>query len=428
MPGWSPVRTARRRAAVAVGLLLLLLATVAGAPPAPAAAGGPWTTAWASSLVRPTAPQPWSWPNWAWGGFADQSLRQVVRVGAEGSELRIGVSNRHGGQPLRLTRASVGRAGDGASVLPGTLGGLRFAGRPDAVVPAGAERWSDALRLPVRPLERIAVTLHFAGATGPVALHEDGLATAYRAPGDRTREAAGDAFAGATSESRYLLAGIEVRGARAGGTVVAFGDSLTDGWGTTPDTDRRYPDRLAERLRADGRRLAVANAGLSGNRLLTDSPCYGERGLERFRREVLERPGVRAVVVLIGINDIGGGGLDDWGCGTHPVVTARQVIDGQRALVEAARRRGLTVIGATLTPFRGYAPYHSVEKERVREAVNRWIRTSGSYDAVADLDRTLADPRTGHRDALAAVYDSGDGLHPNDAGADAMAREVADLL
>ncbi|MFE7563717.1 SGNH/GDSL hydrolase family protein [Kitasatospora sp. NPDC057500] len=433
MPARKPLVRARRRAAgAAVGLLTALsvvFTAVPGAPPASAgtAAGG-WTAAWGSSLVRPTAPQPWSWPNWAWDGFADQSLRQVVRVGAAGSELRIRVSNRYGGQPLRLTRASVARAGDGASVLPGTVGELRFAGRPDAVVPAGAELRSDVLRLPVRPLERIAVTLYFSAATGPVALHEDGLTAAYRAPGDRTQDATGEAFAGATSESHYLLAGVDVRGARTEGAVVAFGDSLTDGWGSTPGADRRYPDRLAERLRADGRRLSVVNAGLSGNRLLTDSPCYGGRGLERFRREVLDRPGARTVVVLIGINDIGGGGLDDWGCGTHPTVTARQLIDGHRALIDAAHRRGLTVIGATLTPFRGYAPYYSPEKERVRDAVNRWIRTSGAYDAVADLDRALADPRPDHHDRLAPAYDSGDGLHPGDAGTAAMARAVADLV
>ncbi|MFB6893731.1 SGNH/GDSL hydrolase family protein [Kitasatospora sp. NPDC056327] len=441
MRAWNPsvTGTARGAAVTAVAALTALLVLLAGALAAPASAtgreqredrgtAGSWTGAWGSALVRPVAPQPWSWPNWAWDGFTDQSLRQVVRSGAEGSRLRIRLSNQYGHGPLRLTRATVARAGEGAAVLPGTVRELRFSGRTDAVVPAGHDLLSDALRLPVRPLERLAVTLYFAAATGPVGFHEDGLTTAYRAAGDRTGDTAGDAFAGATSESHYLLAGVEVRGAATEGGVVAFGDSLTDGWGSTPGTDRRYPDRLAERLLADGRRLAVVNAGISGNRLLTDSPCYGDRALDRFRRDVLDRPGVRTAVVLIGINDIGGGGLADQGCGSSPAVTAEQVVEGHRALIRAAHRRGLTVIGATLTPFRGYTTYYSPQKERVRDAVNRWIRTSGAYDAVADLDRVLADPRPGHRDELAAAYDSGDGLHPNDAGTAAMAEAIAGLV
>ncbi|MFB7469435.1 SGNH/GDSL hydrolase family protein [Kitasatospora sp. NPDC056184] len=445
MRAWNPPVAGSLRGPVvavvaAVASLVVALAGVLASPASAASSStvssvgeraggaGTWTGAWGSGLVRPTAPQPWSWPNWAWEGFADQSLRQVVRSGAEGSQLRVRLSNQYGHGPLRLTRATVARAAEGASALPGTVRELRFSGRAEAVVPTGEDLLSDALRLPVRPLERLAVTLYFAGATGPVGFHEDGLATAYRAAGDRTQDTAGDAFGGATSESHYLLAGVEVRGARTEGGVVAFGDSLTDGWGSTPGTDRRYPDRLAERLLADGRRLAVVNAGISGNQLLTDSPCYGDRALDRFRRDVLDRPGVRTAVVLIGINDIGASGLPDWGCGSTLAVTAGQVIEGHRALIRAAHRRGVTVIGATLTPFRGYAAYHSPQKERVRDAVNRWIRTSGAYDAVADLDRVLADPRPGHRTELAPAYDSGDGLHPNDAGTAAMAEAVADLV
>ncbi|MFF8956537.1 SGNH/GDSL hydrolase family protein [Streptomyces sp. NPDC014894] len=386
--------------------------------------GGAWTAAWGAGLHRPVPPLPWSWPNWAWDGFADQSLRQTVRVAAEGSQLRIRLSNRYGHRPLHLARATVARAGQGAAVRPGTVRELRFDGRGGTVVPVGSEQRSDPVRLPVRALEKVTVTFHFAAGTGPATFHEDGLATAHRAVGDRTREISGDAF-GETSESHYLLSGVEVRGARNEGAVVAFGDSITDGYGSTPGADRRYPDRLAERLLADGRRLGVVNAGISGNMLLTDSACYGDRGAGRFRHDVLGRAGVRTAVVLIGINDIGGGGLADRGCGHRPAVDAKQLVEGHRKLIRDARRHGVTVVGATLTPFRGYAPYYTPEKEAVRDAVNHWIRTSGAYDAVVDLDRLLADPRPGHGDALAPAYDSGDGIHPGDAGMDAIAEAVA---
>jgi lysophospholipase L1-like esterase len=291
----------------------------------------------------------------------------------------------------------------------------------------GAERSSDAVRLPVSPLERVTVTLYFRAATGPAGLHEDGLTTAYRARGDAAGEVSGAPY-GETSESRYLLSGVEVRGARNRGGVAAFGDSITDGWGTVPGTDRRYPDRLAARLLDDGRRAAVLNTGISGGMLLTDSLCYGEKGTARFRHDVLERPGVRTAVVLIGINDIGGGGEADFGCGTAPKAEAARLIDGYRELIRSAHRHGITVVGATLTPFKGFAPYYSPEKEAVRDAVNHWIRTGGEFDAVADTDRALADPRPGHGDELAPGLDSGDGLHPNDAGADALAAEVAEAV
>ncbi|MGW4028894.1 SGNH/GDSL hydrolase family protein [Streptomyces sp. NPDC004838] len=425
--------------AAAASLLTAVPATAAPANAAPAAqnpgadssrtgdshTGGPdrWSAAWASGLVRPTAPLPWSWPNWAWDGFADQSLRQVVRVGAAGAELRIRVSNRYGTRPLELARATVARAGEGPALAPGSVREVRFDGRAQTAIPGGGERYSDPVRLPVSPLERVTVTLHFRAATGPAALHEDGLTTAYRASGDAAGEVSGASY-GETSESRYLLSGVEVRGIRNGGGVAAFGDSITDGWGSTPGTDRRYPDRLADRLLADGRRNPVVNAGVSGNMLLTDSACYGEKGVARFRHDVTERPGVRTAVVLIGINDIGGGGADDWGCGSAPRAEANRLIDGYRQLIRAAHQRGITVVGATLTPFKGYAPYYSPEKEAVRDAVNHWIRTGGEFDAVADTDRALADPRPGHGDELAPGYDSGDGIHPNDAGMDALATVV----
>jgi lysophospholipase L1-like esterase len=185
------------------------------------------------------------------------------------------------------------------------------------------------------------------------------------------------------------------------------------------DADNRYPDELAERLLAAGRPLGVANAGIGGNRILTDAPGFGDRATARFERDVLSRPGIRTAIVLLGINDIGvGAGAE----GTP--ATAPDLIDGHRTLIRAAHARGVTIIGATILPYAGtiYPGYYTERGEQVRDEVNHWIRTSGEYDAVADLDRALADPAD--PDRLAPAYDGGDGLHPNDAGMRAMAAAV----
>ncbi|MEO3973554.1 SGNH/GDSL hydrolase family protein [Streptomyces sp. CAU 1734] len=410
--------------AVATTTALVLTTTPAtGAGPAPADRGG-WAGSWGAAHQRPTVPPGWP-PNWSEEGFSAESVRQIVRISAGGSRIRVRVSNRYGTQPLVVTAATVARTAEGAAVRPGSLRTLRFGAARGVSVAPGRELASDPVALRVRPLERLTITLHFAGPTGPVSFHSDGLTTTYRAPGDRTRDISGQAFAGAVEESYsyYAVSGVEVSEHRAEGTAVAFGDSITDGAGSTPGADNRYPDQLAERLHAGGSRLAVVNSGISGSRLLSDSPCFGEKALTRFRHDVLDHPGARAAVVLIGINDIGSSGSPDFGCGAAPEITARQLIDGHKALIRMARARGITVIGATLTPFKGVEwGYWSEAKEAMRKEVNTWIRTSGAYDAVADLDRALRDPAD--PDRLLPAYDSGDRLHPNDAGMDAIARAV----
>ncbi|MEH1124352.1 GDSL-type esterase/lipase family protein [Micromonospora sp. CPCC 206061] len=408
-----------RRQALATlmaALVAIVTAVVATATPAGAHPGGRWTATWSTANIA-SFPDFFGTPNWS-GGFDDQSVRQPIRVSQGGSALRIRVSNVFGTGPLRLTGASVGRAGDGADVRPGSLRTVTFDGRRSTVVPAGRELASDPVALRVAPLERLTVTLYFARSTGPVTFHLMSMATAYRASGDHLVDRSGAAF-GETSQSWYLLSGVDVIGAAPKhdrGTVVAFGDSITDGAFSTPDTDNRYPDELAERLVAAGRRLAVVNAGIGGNRVLADADGFGERATARFQRDALDQPGVRSVIVLEGINDIGL-------LGGQPVTTA-QLIEGHRALIRAAHDRGVRVIGATILPFKGvaYPGYFTEEGERIRDEVNHWIRTGGEYDAVVDLDRALADPAD--PDYLRAEYDGGDGLHPNDAGMRAMAEAV----
>jgi lysophospholipase L1-like esterase len=385
-----------------------------------------WSTAWATAPQASNAGRPWLGPNWSREGFADQTVRQVVRVSAGGASVRVRLSNLYGSSSLHIAGATIGQSDGGASVRPGTTRPLRFGGRPAATIPAGGGLASDAVRLPIRPLEHLTVTLYLAQPTGPATFHELALATTYRAPGDQRLDAGGEAFTD-TSHSWYYLAGIDVAGdatgaGRPGGTVVTFGDSITDGAISTPGTDNRYPDELAERLVAAGLPLGVANVGINGNKLLTDSTCYGERGVTRFRRDVLGQPNVRTAIVLAGINDIihplGGVDAD---CETPPPVTAEQIIEGHRAMIGAAHARGVRVVGATLLPFKGN-PLYNESTAAIRTEVNDWIRTSGEYDAVIDLARALADPTDA--ETLRPEYASFDNLHPNDAGMAAIAQAI----
>jgi lysophospholipase L1-like esterase len=417
---------ARRRSAatflaVVAVVAALLPIDVPAAATAPVTGGRHWIGAWETAAQAPMGPT-WQGPNWSQDGFADHSVRHVVRVSVGGPAVRIRVSNVFGQTPLRLTGATVGRAATGAAMLPGTVRRLRFDHSPSTVVPVGRERFSDAVPLPVAPLERLTVTLHFAEPTGPATFHEFATATTYRASGDRLLDESAGAYA-QTGLSSYYLSGVDVarRDGPARHSVVLVGDSITDGVGATVDADNRWPDELAERLAADRRSLGVLNAGLSGNRVLTDAPCYGESLTSRFDRDVLGQSGVRTVIVLEGVNDLGAPLWDDPCLGARPVVTADQLIEGFRSLIRAAHRRGVTIVGCTILPFKG-GGYYSEEGERTRTAVNRWIRESGEFDAVVDLAGVVADPNDPAR--MRADYNGGDGIHPNDAGYHAMAGAV----
>ncbi|AZQ74592.1 SGNH/GDSL hydrolase family protein [Streptomyces luteoverticillatus] len=396
--------------------------------------GARWRAGWSAPVQRPSSGFE---ENWAETGFDRQSVRQVVRVTDGGSGARIRLSNRYGAAPLTVDAASLALAGAGAEARPGTLRSLTFDGASSVVVPAGGEVVSDAAELPVEPLSSVTVTVYFAGPTGPATFHAQAYATSFRAPGDRTADAGAEGFTERTHSWYYLsdveVTGVEVTGEAmtgtevtggadvASGTVVAFGDSLTDGFGSTVGADRRYPDALAERLRAAGRSRAVLNAGIGGNLLLNDSPWFGERAPARFDRDVLDKPGVRSVIVLVGLNDIGFSEVDLPTYRPNPLVSVAELTAGYAELVERAHRRGVRVIGGTLLPFKG-AEYHTPRAEAKRVALNEWIRTSGVFDAVADFAAALAAPDDA--ETLDPAYDSGDHKHPNDAGYRVMAGAV----
>ena len=421
-----PIRSALLVAAVAI----VVGTEVVTAVPLTTAPAREWPTTWVAAwAAAPQHPRPQfgTIPNWSQTGFADQSVRQTVRTSTGGSHVRIRLSNRYGDRPLAVAGATIAKMGANGVLEPRTLRPLRFRHRETTTLAVGAETTSDPAPLATSPLDTLAVTMYFAEPTGPATFHWTGLTATYRAAGDHRFDRDATAFPDEPSPSWYFLTGVDVAGGTEG-TVVAFGDSLTDGYGSTPNTDDRYPDQLAERLVEAGTPRGVANSGIGGNKLLTDSPCSGERGLARFHRDVLAQPGVRSVIIQLGTNDIGHGGNAPVGtCGTSPVVTAKQLIAGHRTLLRSARARNLRTIGVTLVPTKGNAGYYSPEKEAVRDALNHWIRTSGEYDTVLDLETVLADPAD--PDALRPAFDSGDHVHPNNAGyaAVAAAIEVDDL-
>ncbi|MFE2139347.1 SGNH/GDSL hydrolase family protein, partial [Streptomyces sp. NPDC059466] len=360
-------------------------------------------SAWTAS---PQLPSEGFTPNWSREGFWRQSLRQVVRVGAGGGRVRVRLSHAYGTSPLRIAGATVARAGEGAAVEPGSLRRLTFGGAAGATVPARGQVVSDPAELALEPLESVTVTLHLDAVTGPATFHAQAFTASYRGAGDRLDDIGGEAF-GETSESWYFLSAVEVDADRADG-VALFGDSLTDGFGSTPGANRRWSDALAERT---GR--CVLNAGIGGNLLLNDSAWYGEKGTGRLRRDVLEHAGVGTLVVLHGLNDIGFSETAEQPTyKPAPLLEAGELVAGYRELIRQARGRGLRVIGATLLPFAG-SDHWGERAAKVSHEVNEWIRGSGEWDAVVDLHRALAgaaDP-----DRLRAAYDVGDHPHPNHA-------------
>ncbi|MFJ8142110.1 SGNH/GDSL hydrolase family protein [Streptomyces sp. NPDC096013] len=387
-----------------------------GSSAAPASAGT-WVGAWAAAPVAGETGTENT-------GMAGRSVRNVVHTSAGGAGARITLSNLYGRTALSITHASIALAAarNSSAAAQGTMRRLTFNGAASVTIPAGQQTLSDAVRLHVPSGADLLVTTYSPTASGPVTYHPYARQISYLAAGDHAEDATGTPYRERTAIWRYVTS-VDVLSDQANGTVVAFGDSITDGSTSTESANRRWPDAFSQRLRAalaagqQVPRYSVVNEGISGNRILTSldgRPTANQSGLTRFTRDVLGRPNVKVVVIDLGVNDV----LHD--------ATADQVVTGLRTLVARAHARGIKVVGATLMPFGGH-PRGSATRNAVRRQVNAVIRSGTVYDAVVDFDKALRDPYDPRR--FAPEYDSGDHLHPSDRGYRKMAAtiDLADL-
>jgi lysophospholipase L1-like esterase len=352
--------------------------------------------------------------------FENQTIRQVVHLSVGGGRVRVRLSNAYGAAPLVVAETHVALAAAAGSIVPGTDQTLTFNGQTSITIPNGALALSDPVRMAVPSLANLTISIYVPDNTGPATYHESADQTEYiSGPGN---------FTGAivfptakTDTSRYWLSGVEVEAGIRINTVVAIGDSVTEGFQSTVDANRRWTDDLSARVNLPNGlpRLAVLNQGIGCSRLLFD--VCGPNGSSRFDRDVLAQTGVTHVVVDLGRVDIVFASTAN---DPAQSVTPDQVITGLSQLIQRAHARGIKVIGTTITPNKGstYPGFFTPANEVERQAVNQWVRTSGAYDGVIDFDAALRDP--GDPERLLPVYASSDNTHPSDAGYQAMANAI----
>ena len=405
--GTNPVTGAaslRRRTLFQAGAAFFVAMALATPALAPASDrdDNRWVGTWTASPQRPEPPLITPTP----AQFDNQTIRQVVRASIGGHKVRVRLSNEYGSTPLAVGAVMIARHGVGAAIVAGSDRALTFAGRSAFTIPAGAPALSDPIDFDVAAAANLVVSVFLPKPTLPNTFHSLGLATTYvSTPGDYSGAVVMPTAS--TTLSWFFLTGISVEGPKKSAAIVTLGDSITDGFASTPDTNRRWPNLLAARLQAAHRtdHLAVLNHGISGNRTLFD----------------FIGPNAKFVILLEGINNIGLPGAFGF---PDQVVTAEDIIAGHKQIIVRAHERGLTAIGCTLTPFEGtiFPGYYTPAGEVKRQAVNAWIRSSGAFDAVIDFDRAVRDPA--HPTRILPAYDSGDHLHPNDAGDRAMANFI----
>ena len=414
------MRLSVRHHPVLAGLLLLV--------PRLAEAGSPWVATWAASpqSADPAINRPLL-------RIEDQTVRERVRVSAGGDRICIRLSNEYGSTPLLVGSATVAEPTDPSSVKPGSMQTVTFGGRTSVTIPAGAPVLSDPVNFSLASGAEIAISLYFPRRVATPTLHWLALKRAViSGRGDHTRETKIEG--GALSKSSILVSAVLVPAQPSQRLVVAFGDSITDGDFSTVDADRNWPSDLVRRLgqSSEGGRVAVVNEGIVGNRLRSDCfdanlGCFGVSALARFERDALAIPGVTHIVLLEGINDIGFPGAAIEGHALAPasdLPASEDLIDAYRQLIARAHAHGIKLIGGTIGPVEGVdvPGYHSESKEAVRQAVNRWIRTSGAFDGVIDFDAVWRDPE--HPSRMQPRFASEDRLHPNDAGYQAVADAI----
>jgi lysophospholipase L1-like esterase len=414
LPGFAHARELCATSMVA--LLALSFTAVAATPPAH------WVVSWGASA----SPPPDAAQIRAKGlEFNNQTLREIVHLSIGGSAVRVRFSNFFGRQSLEIGSAHVALRTSDSTILASSDRALTFGGASGVSVPPNAFVLSDPVQLAAPVESDVAVSIfipHLAAAAG---IHSFAQQTSYVGAGDLT--AAASIANPRVISSWIFLAGVDVSAAPSAAAIAVFGDSRVDGDGSTPDANRRWPNVLAKRLSQQGLPLGVLNAGIIGNRILHDAPQIavelGVNALARFDRDALDQPGVKYVIVLEGIVDIGLPGTPV--TPASEAVSVDDLISGMKQLIARAHDRGMKIFVATQTPFSGAATIpgmFSAEKEAQRKALNQWIRSSHAFDAVLDLDKVVLDPANPER--IRPTFDSGDHLHPNDAGYEAMGNSI----
>jgi lysophospholipase L1-like esterase len=377
-----------------------------------------WVGSWATSQQLPE-------PQNSLGAddLRDATLRQVVHLSIGGTQMRVHLSNRFGTAPLHLASVHIARTTSPASsaIDTPTDHALTFSGRTDVTIPAEAEFVSDPISFTVGALSDLAITIYFDIAPSGQTGHPGSRATSYLAHGNQV--SAAELAEPKKVDHWYFIAGVDVTAPPRAIAIATLGDSITDGHGATTNGNDRWPDSLAKRLQGDAatRSIAVLNEGIGGNRLLLDG--IGPNALARFDSDVLAPAGVRYVIVLEGINDLGMRMKDGEVSKADQEEHVRRMISAYEQIIALAHAHGIVVIGATLTAFVGSEFYHpGPDAEADRQKINEWIRTAGHFDAFVDFDRVTRDPE--HPDRLLAAFDSGDHLHPAPAGYAAMAAAI----
>jgi lysophospholipase L1-like esterase len=414
--GGSQRRLRRVGSCLVAAATILLAPTLTRATPARATTVRlHWITTWAASAQPAAMDDPVAVPAFPAHRIADQSIRMIARITSPGGRIRIRLSNRYGVRPLHLGPISLGRRAAGPALVNGSNRAVRFAGRSDIVLAPGLDVVSDPITFAADSGEELSVSMHVVGATTSVSWHRFANSVSYvsaAGSGDKTNDVTGTSY-DAAGVSWLWLAGVETESPYQG-TVVALGDSITDGWEVAPDQPETWPEVLARRMTALPaiRRHAVVNAGIAGNEVRGPFNCglCGAPAVLRLDHDALNLSGVADLIVFEGTNDLSVG------------ASAADLINGLANIARRAHRHGVRVLGATITP-RGYANlYWTAAMETARETVNHWIRTSGVFDSVLDFDLTLRDPIFSHQ--MAPSYDSGDSVHPNATGLAALAESI----
>jgi lysophospholipase L1-like esterase len=420
------LRSTRPVAGITFLLFALLSGLVSGGSAAaanrPRLLQGHWVGTWAASPQQARPAGLGSPGNPDLKGFDQQTLRQIVHTSVGGSAVRIHLSNLYGTQTLVVGNVTAGLQKADAELVAAPVP-VTFHGSHGVSVPAGGQAVSDPVPMNLAPLTNLAISIELPQPTGPATNHSFSDQVNYvSGPGDFTGQTGGDAFARSFGHW-FFLSAVDVRpSAWNAHSVVAFGDDSTDGFLSIPNANNRWPDALARRLQQAHKPVGVVNAGVNGNRLLTDSPCFGASALSRLRDDVLRQSGASTVILHEGMNDFGFSLLAANGCSLPSrTVTAADITKAYGQIIAAAHARGIRVIGTTLTPIGG-SGFSSADTEQIRTTVNSWIRKSHRFDAVIDFDKVVRDPSAPQN--ILATYDAGDHLHLNDAGFQAMADAV----